>query len=68
MALIAPSICSRVWKEASFRRRFPENLRSKIGSSVSCSFLIKYAGKLSMIFNNCETLARDTLKFLATRL
>ena len=65
---MAPSMCSRVWKEASFRSRFPENLRSIIGFSVFCSFVIKYAGKLSMIFNNCEIRARDTLKFSATRL
>ena len=65
---MALSMCSRVWKEASFRSRFPENLLSKIGSSVSSIFLIKYVGKLSMIFNNCEILARDTLKFSATRL
>ena len=63
---MAPSMCSRVWKEASFRRRFPENLRSKIGSSVSCSFVIKSVGKLLTIFNNCEILARVTLNLSAT--
>lgn len=65
---MALSMFFRVWKEAIFRRRLPENLRSMIGSSVSCSFVIKSVGKLSMIFNNCDILARDTLKFSATRL